>query len=294
MDRPTDDEPKGSSDSASGRQDRRRTRRRTRTLLNLGMPFIQVDEFLNQSEDAVALGYRVLEDTVKEIQAGYEEAKKFNKDMRNWAATDGKRPAPPIPWEQLVDRAQRFQDIALQTVKEGTDILFDSIRSGTNSMKNIAQTWQQSRADVDDTMPVLAGPVFEEPIVITTWFGAGPKEATREIPHRGLARLRIYPEVKPELKILKRVDDEWTRTLVAPAVTHVSFEPSEDKPDVSVLKVAIGAVAQQPDRPAVTYEGLIRAKNFELLIAKLRVVVLRERLETRSPEAIRTNDASET
>ena len=48
-----------------------------------GMPFVQVDVFLNQSEDAVALGYRVLEDTVEDIKKGYKEAKEFNEKQRN-------------------------------------------------------------------------------------------------------------------------------------------------------------------------------------------------------------------
>jgi hypothetical protein len=290
MSQPTD--PKGSSHAASEQPNSRRTRRRRRTLLNLGMPFIQVDEFLNQSEDAVALGYRVLEQAVKEIQAGYDRAKEFNRDQE--AFLDGKKPAPSIPWKDLVTRAQNLQNIAFDAIRDGTDILFDSFRAGTEAFKSVATTFEQSRADVD-AMPVLAGPVFEEPIEITTWPGDRPVYKPREITHRGLARLRIKAEVNPELQLLKRLD---TKTKLSGSdvlkVTAVSFDPIDDdkKPDVSVLNIEIGEIGEGQMRG--TYEGLIRAKNFELLIAKLRVVVKDKAPETSTETTPRAEAQRET
>ena len=57
---------------------------RRRTVLNIGIPFIRVDDFVNQSEDAVALGYRVLEQTMEEIKEGYKEAQAFNRKQEEF------------------------------------------------------------------------------------------------------------------------------------------------------------------------------------------------------------------
>ena len=270
MGRPTNDDQKDSSNPTDDGQNRRRTRRR-RKLLNLGLPFVQVDDFLNQSEDAVALGYRVLEDTVEEIKEGYEEAKRFNQKQREW---DGKGPAPAIEWEQLVARAQKFQNIALQVVKEGTDIFVDSIRSGTDSMKSVAKTWQQSRSDVE-AKPPLAGPVFEGLIDVTVRAGDRATPVEKQIRHRGLTRLRIHAVMDPPLKELQPFGTGRDTSRSGPLnVEKVRFEPASERDDeeVSVLTVDIGHVSS--DQPVADYEGLIRAQNFELLIARLRVRVL--------------------
>jgi hypothetical protein len=274
MSRPTGNDDKDSSNTSSGGQSPRRTRRRRRTLLNLGMPFVQMDDFVNQSEDAVAIGYRVLEDTVKEIQQGYAEAKAFNEKQKNW---DGKGPAPAIPWEQLVERVQGLQNIALQAVKDGTGILFDSIKSGTNSVKSVARTWEQANGDVT-APPVLAGPVFEERIDVTVSAGERLNEITKKIRHRGLTRLRIHAEMNPELKELQPSgtgrDPSKPTILPVQSVTLAPATPSDDEV-FSVLTVAFGTIPA--DQKAGVYEGLIRAKNFELLIAKLRVRVVAPR-----------------
>jgi hypothetical protein len=270
MSRPTDADQKDPSNPSSDGANRRRTHRRRRRLLNLGMPFGQVDDLLNQSEDAVALGYRVLEAAVNEIKAGYRQAVEFNQKQRDW---DGKGPAPAIPWVELVDRAQALQDVALYAVRDGTDILIDSLRTGTNSVRTVARTWEQSRDDVD-AKPGLAGPVLEDPVEISAKAGERPQAARIPIPHRGLARLRIYAEVNPPLKELRpsgRGTD--AASAAVPIVEEVSFWPASERADEEscLLKVQIGMI--ETNHQGGVFEGLIRAKNFELIIAKLRVRV---------------------
>jgi hypothetical protein len=269
MARPTDGDQKDSSKADSDSAGPRRTRRRRRALLNLGIPFVQVDDFLNQGEDAVALGYRVLEDAVEEIKKGYEQAKDFNREQEKW---DGNGPPPPIPWEQLVDRVQGFQNIAIRAMKDSSNIFFDAVKSGTKSMKSVAKTFQQSRDDLQSN-PLLAGPVFNETLTVRVRAGEQAQPFTREIRHRGLTRLRIHVAVDPGLKQLHKTDARVDAPLLAKMkVADVSFKPkSETDDEVSVLTVDLGNV---PDnQPPGNYEGLITAKNFALLIAKLRVIV---------------------
>ncbi len=90
---------RGGGEGQTGRRGGRR-----RTVLNLGMPFIRVDDFVNQSEDAVALGYRVLEQTVEEIKEGYKEAQEFNRkqeeferQQQKFEAGEGPRPSAADP-----------------------------------------------------------------------------------------------------------------------------------------------------------------------------------------------------
>ena len=121
---------------------------------------------MNQSEDAVALGYRVLEKTVEEIKKGYKEAQAFNRKQEEFekaaSRSRGGRRAPAGPADNPLGdrwstRVQSLQDIALEAVRDGTDIFFDSIKSGMKSTRSVAKTWEQSREDVDAN-PVLAGP----------------------------------------------------------------------------------------------------------------------------------------
>jgi hypothetical protein len=251
------------------------------------MPFVQIDDFVNQSEDAVTLGYRVLEATVNEIKRGYAEALEFNRKQE--AFEKGEGPAPPVPWEQIVDRAQRFQNIALDAVRDGTDIMLDSIRSSTKSTKSVARAWQQSRDDVGAN-PVLAGPVFDAPIDVEGRPGQRPRPFTAEIHHRGLARLRINAVVDPQpLEVPPPVDRDaavFNSAISATFEPITGPEPDEPDPEVSRLTITFGAIPSR-QRPGV-YDGLIRASNFELLIARLRIRVLAataDRPETRAAAA---------
>jgi hypothetical protein len=277
MSRPTGGDDKGSSKPGNDEPNRRRTRKRRRTLLNLGMPFVQLDDLLNQSEDAVALGYRVLEETVEEIRQGYHDAQEFNAQQRAW---DGKGPPPPIPWVKLVERVQNLQNFAFHAVRDSTDILFDSLRSGTESMLSMAKTVQQSRSDAEDT-PVLAGPVIEELIEITARAGERPDRVEKRVRHRGLTRLRIHAVMDPPLKELLPPDTGRDASSARPLnVEKVSFEPASgsDDEEFSVLTVEVGMI-ERSQTPA-DYEGLIKAGNFELIIARLRVHVLAAETET--------------
>lgn len=274
------------SQSAGGGEARRRTARR-RTVLNLGMPFLQIDDFVNQSEDAVALGYKVLVETVEEIKQGYEEAKAFyDKQKKHEEELEQGRIStpPPIPWEQLVDRLQKIQNIGLNAVKGSTDIVLDSMKAGMTSTRRLATTWAQSRQDLDDN-PVLAGPVFEEVIEVKANRGEAPKPQQREISHRGLTRLRINAVVKPmPRKLPSEPGDE--PTLFTGGI-DVSFEPSEDEQkadkDISVLDVNFEPI---PDGQKFgVYEGFIRASNFELLIARLRINVVDPTGQTTTQDA---------
>lgn len=269
------EEPKGGdsgSSNADGGRSRPRGRSRRRTLLNLGLPFVQVDQLVNQAEEAVAVGYQVIEDVVKEIQRGYEDAKKFN--ARQKAAKENGEPAPPIPWEELVTNVQNLQNLALDATRAGTDIFFDAVKDGMKSANQLARTVMQSRKDVDTRIPRLAGPVVEDPVEVTGVAGQRPDLKTLSIKHRGLARLRIQAQVESPLREVDpptEGDETSSREL---EVRKVTFEPAADEvkyPDTSVLTVDVGNIPTS-QRPGV-YEGVITAKNFELLIASLRVTV---------------------
>jgi hypothetical protein len=269
------EEPKGGdsgSSNAGGGQSRPRGRSRRRTLLNLGLPFVQVDQLVNQAEDAVAVGYQVIEDVVKEIQQGYEKAKDFNRQQK--AAKEKGEPAPPIPWEELVTRVQNLQNLAFDATRAGTNIFFDAVKDGMKSANQLARAVVQGRSDVDTRIPRLAGPVVEDPVEVTGIAGQRPELTTLSIKHRGLARLRIQAQVESPLREVdppKEGDETSARVL---EVRKVTFEPATDEvkyPDTSVLTVDVGTIPTG-QRPGV-YEGVITAKNFELLIASLRVTV---------------------
>ena len=294
---------RGGGEGQTGRRGGRR-----RTVLNIGIPFIRVDDFVNQSEDAVALGYRVLEQTIEEIKEGYKEAQAFNRkqeeferQQQKFEAGEGPRPVEPtIPWEQMVDRVQSLQNIALDAVRDGTEIFFDSIKSATKSTRSLAKTWEKSREDVD-TAPVLAGPVFEDPVEIKTRAGQQPDRVVWPIRHRGLTRLRIHAVLDPEPTEIQRPQSKRTgrerppEEEKAPTLSNVkvSFEPAADTErydDVtSLLTVEVGEIPS--GQKVGVYEGLIRASNFELLIARLRIHVLEAATDERA-RARKTSGAS--
>lgn len=241
-----------------------RAGRRRRVLFNLGVPFVDPDDILNRTEDVVALAYSVLEGVTEELRAGYHDAVRFNQDRR-----DGKNPS--VPWKQLVDRAARLQGITFDAVGEGLGIARDAAESATRSVKRVVDTFEASRADVD-APPTLAGPVFEDVVRIDATPGSEPKAVTRKIRHAGLTRLRIVAQVPP----LKRIDGSGRLAEGQDAaqlpVQSVTFMPtSETEEQFSQLAVVIGKIAA--DQKSGMYEGLITAKNFSLLIARLRVCV---------------------
>jgi len=252
----------GASDS--GRQTTRRGPRR-RTRLNLGIPFVPLDDFLNQAEATVALGYGVLEDVVKEIQAGYQIAKDYNK-QRNESDPEHRNPPPPIPWERVVERLQNINTFTLRAMQEGNRIFLDSAASGMNATKNLADTLAKARQEADEAVPVLAGPVFDDPVSLKVFAGLTPGVQTFRKRHRGLARLRIVPEVTKLVQLGKNATGSIT-------VRGATFEPSRDKgeEDVNILSIDIGHVdtGQEPG----VYEGQVIASNFQLLIAILRIEV---------------------
>jgi hypothetical protein len=235
---------------------------------------------VNQSEDIVALGYRVLEKTVEEIKSGYKEAVEFNskqrefeKKQRAFEKGKGPKPVPPtIPWEQMVERMQSFQNMALDAMRDGSEIIFDSIRSATKSTQGLARTWEKSRDDIDTT-PVLAGPVFEDPVEMSAYQEHEPSPVILPIRHRGLTRLRIHAVVDPKPVEIPRPKHGPPTELGAPV--QVSFEPSgpsEPYDDAtSLLSIHVGQIPAS-QKPGL-YEGFIRASNFELLIARLRIRV---------------------
>ena len=264
-----DGDRKDPSQAGRDASESRGRRRRTRPLLNLGIPLRQVDDFLNQSEDAVALGYRVLEDTVEEIKKGYAQAQKFNREQK--AFETGHGPAPAVPWEELVERVQGLQNIALRTIKTSTDIFFESIKSGTKAMRSTAKMVEQSSDDLE-AKPQLAGPVFEELLKIRVTAGQPPARPHRwEIQHASLTRLRIQAIVPaPGLRRLQEPDPRSAPPTLK--VKSVSFAPTEKDPnESSELVLEMGAIARTP-APG-DYEGIVKAANFELLIARLRVTV---------------------
>jgi hypothetical protein len=258
----------GSSESSKDRE-QKRPRRRKRTVLNLGMPFVPLDAFVNQSEDAVALGYRVLERTIDEIKNGFKEAQDFNQKQRDY--NDGKRDSPPtIPWEQVVTRMQTFQDITLDALREGTDIFAEAMKSGSDSMRSVAKTWEASRTDVD-AKPTMAGPVFDDPIEVEVNADRLPNTVTREIVHKGLTRLRIYVHVD-EPTLLRQTAEEGPQAKLRNSVT-ADFKPKTRKPDEDTSVLTVTVTPHGEIAPGV-YHGLIRAENFELLIARLLVRVV--------------------
>ena len=254
---------KNGGSSAGSVNSRRQPRRRT--MLNLGVPFIPVDDFADQAEKAMSLSFQVLEEVVKEIQAGYQIAKDYNEAREQ--AKDGKQ--PPIPWQKVVESLQRMNDVSFNAMQKGNEIFLDSVASGMRAATSLADTLAKTRKDVDEQQPKLAGPVFDDTLTIQVMAGRTANEYKREIRHRGLTRLRI----RPEASTLQQLGKNATGSLT---VQSVHFEPSEDpkKPDVSILTIELGLIpgGQSPG----TYEGQITAKNFDLLIAQLRIVVAAE------------------
>lgn len=253
------------SDS-SGDQKRRQTRRR-KLLLDLGMPFEQLDQFLNQSEDAVALGYRVLEDVVEEVRQGYHEAQAFNKRRREWNGTG----RAPMPWQDLVKRLSNFQRIASAAVTDSVKIANETASSITEGVRDVVDTFERSQGDASGA-PTLSGPVFEDIITIDAVQGRKTEVVTRQIRHVGLARLRIHAQAPP-LKEVTGGSKGPDKTYQELGIARVSFAPVDGDAGehTSELKVDVGRVSSE--QPPGTYEGLITAKNFQLLIGRVRVRV---------------------
>jgi hypothetical protein len=243
--------------------------------LNLGTPFESVDDVINQTEDAMQVGFRVLEEVVNEIKAGYEVAQNYNAARRRFVAgendpaTGAKQEEPSIPWEDMVKRLSSVQDISFRAMKDGTKLYLDSAKSGMDAVRNFADTVAKSRADTGDKVPRLAGPIFEDTLVIEVVAGQSTQPKTYEKQHAGLARLRILAQADP----LVQLDVPAQQSAAALTLAKVRFEPSEDpdKKDVSVLYVDPGMI--RDDQTPATYEGFITATNFELLIARVRVIV---------------------
>src|SRR5829696_4174051 len=105
---------KNGNDHGGTEAGRRRPRRRT--ILNLGTPFLPVDEAVNQAEDAVAAGFDVLEKVVKEIQKGYDLAKAYNEKQRE--ADKAGAPRPPLPWLEVAARGRALQDVTLEAMRK--------------------------------------------------------------------------------------------------------------------------------------------------------------------------------
>jgi len=266
----------------------RRPRSRRRALLNLGIPFVQVDDFLNQSDDAVRLGYSVLVDTVDQIKAGYHEAEEFTKKVKEWRERGDPNELPPaIELEKVANRAEQFQEIAFNAIREGTDIFLDSLRSGTKAMSSVAKTFEQSRKDVDANPP-LAGPVFPDTIVIKAVAGEPPPVKQEMMHHKGLKRLRINAVVSPKLQLL--VSAQQRSTLDVRSVEFEPLRPKDDKSDELQLTIDIGRISA--DTTPGAYEGIIRASNFELAIAKLRVEVTNDDSHAARRSSWSTSDVS--
>jgi hypothetical protein len=256
---------------------------RRRTILNLGIPFVPVDDAVNQAEDAIATGFDVLQKVVEEIQAGYEIAKDYNKQQRE--AEEARGPRPPLPWVKVVERGKKLQDVTLEAMKKGNDILLDSTRSGMSAAMSFVEMLANARTDVDQKLPRLAGPVFDS---LTVKAAPGqPIEESWSIQNRGLARLRIHVQAEP-LHYLERAAEAGTheeahevqparvvrrgKTKVPPLyVKEVRFEPQDKNKEISVLTVLIDPIPRK--QPPGTYEGSITAENFDLFIGQLRVEV---------------------
>jgi hypothetical protein len=250
------------------------------------MPFVQVDDFLDQAEDAVALGYSVLERTIDEVKSGYKEAQDFNVKQKNYekkfaeyerSGRQGVEPVPPeIPWQQVVDRAQNLRTVAFDLLRRGSNIMFDSMESGADSMMTAAQVWVDTQKDVR-ARPV-AGPVFgPDPIVVVAWQGAIPEPIRKSIRHQGLARLRIRAIATDVIRL--RTTNEIKAEIPAAkidAIEEVSFRPEGDD-DVSWLTVEFRKI--DDDQTPGYYESRIHAANFELAIAKLVIEVKEKKPE---------------
>jgi hypothetical protein len=255
---------KGAKNSAPGPGGAASRGARRRTLLNLGIPFVPMDDFVNQAEDAVALGYRVLEQVVKEIKEGYQIAVDYNKKQDEANQAGG--PPPPIPWQKLVERVESFNDIALGAMQRGNRIVLDSLAAGINSTNSLARTMAKTRIDADEQRPKLAGPVFDDTLTVTFQQGQADTQRTFRIDHPGLTRLRIHAQVSP----LVQLGEDAAHSL---RVKEVSFEPAAppNHEKTSLLKIDFGQILDT--QVAGTYEGHITAANFDLLIARVQVVI---------------------
>lgn len=250
---------KHSEDRTGAAAGRRKPRRRT--ILNLGIPFVPVDDALNQAEDAVATGFDVLEKVVKEIQEGYNLAKNYNEKQRK--AEQAGEPRPPLPWLEVVERGKAFQEVTLEAMKKGNEILLDSTRSGMSAAMTFAETLAKARTDVEQKLPRLAGPVFDS-LTMKAAPGESSVRDSWQIRNRGLARLRIHATAEPL---------RYRGKAAAPPlkVKEVRFEPNEQNQEISVLTVVIDKI--RDDQRAGTYETSIIADNFDLFIGQLRVEV---------------------
>jgi len=252
---------KKSEDGTGAAAGRRKPRRRT--ILNLGIPFVPVDDAVNQAEDAVATGFDVLQKVVEEIQEGYKIAKEYNEKQRK--AELAGEPRPPLPWRKVVERGKAFQEVTLEAMKKGNEILLDSTRSGMSAAMTFAETLVNARTDVEQKLPRLAGPVFDS-LAVKVAPGALLPPASWPIRNRGLARLRILVKAEP----LQYRGKTGPPPLY---VKDVRFEPKGKNQEISVLTVWFDKIpAEQPAGP---YEGSITADNFDLFIGQLRVEVLK-------------------
>lgn len=257
------DTPNQDAENGDATRARRRTRRRSRVLLNLGVPFKEVDRLLNQSEDVVGLGYDVLVGVVEEVRKGYADAQAFVEERK-------KGNSPDVPWTALVDRMLNIQEVFLGALGESVDIASDSARSMSRSVKDAVKTAQDARTD-EKRQPALAGPVFEDIITIDVTAGEAPVAVTRTKRHPGLARLRIRPAVSELKEMLSSGGVSSAPDAATLSVATITFEPDPGQEQDSKLTVLLEKVPY--DQKPGTYEGLITATNFKLFIARLRVRV---------------------
>jgi len=241
-------------------------RPRRRTILNLGIPFVPVDDAVNQAEDAVAIGFDVLQKVVEEIQKGYALAKEYNEKQRRAEAAG--EPRPPVPWPKVAERGKELQNVAFEAMRKGNEILLESTRSGMSAAVSFVETLANVRTDVDEKLPRLAGPVFDS-LTMKAAPGQSSIEASWPIRNRGLARLRIHATA--EALQYRRKSGDRRRPDPPPLNVKVAFEPNEKNPETSILTVRINKVPD--DQPTGTYEGSITADNFDLFIGQLRVEV---------------------
>ena len=259
-----------------------------------------MDDFVNQSEDAVALGYRVLEQTIEEIKEGYKEAQAFNRkqeeferQQQKFEAGEGPRPVEPtIPWEKMVDRVQSLQNIALDAVKDGTEIFFDSIKSATKSTRSLAKTWEKSRdrrrhgsragrpgvrgsrGDQGKSGPT-ARPGRDGRFAIEGSLGSGSTRSSTPS-RRKFSGLKVNePDARGRRR--KRKPQSWatSRSASNPRPTPRAYDEV-----TSLLTVDVGEIPS--GQKVGVYRGLIRASNFELLIARLRIHVLEAATDERA------------
>lgn len=243
---------------------------RRRTLLNLGVPFVPVDDFINQAEEAVAASFEVLEQVVNEIRSGYKQAEDYNKTkLDNIQSGD---PPPPIPWQDMVERAQRLNNIAIGAMASSSRIFIDSVAAGLNATNKLAGTLATARTDADKDKPRLAGPVFAETL---TWkFRQGQAEPRAEWPidHPALTRLRILVQPSPLQQGLTAADKDKgvPQTL---RVKDVTFEPDpKNREKACILTMELADIP--PGQATGRYVGRVVATNFDLLIAQLEIMIL--------------------